>query len=116
MFATTNCLKTAWLNKQADPDLRICATAAGMTESGASANCAAGSTLASNAVAVIFSRGANGGAPPRSPDESANGNADRLFVSHAQTAAGTANEFDDIVTWLSPNIFYYRLIAAGRLP
>jgi prepilin-type N-terminal cleavage/methylation domain-containing protein len=116
MFATTNCLKAAWLNKQAAPDLHVCSSATGMSGNGASANCAAGSTLASNAVAVIFSRGANGGAHPRSLDESANGNVDRLFVSHTQTAAGTANEFDDIVTWLSPNIFYYRLIAAGRLP
>jgi hypothetical protein len=26
------------------------------------------------------------------------------------------NEFDDLVTWISPNILYNRLIAAGRLP
>ncbi|MCK7493185.1 MAG: hypothetical protein MZW92_18280 [Comamonadaceae bacterium] len=25
-------------------------------------------------------------------------------------------EFDDIVTWLSPNVLYNRLIAAGQLP
>jgi hypothetical protein len=26
------------------------------------------------------------------------------------------NTFDDLVTWISPNILYNRLIAAGRLP
>lgn len=31
------------------------------------------------------------------------------------TAAGP-NTFDDLVTWISPNILYNRLIAAGRLP
>jgi len=34
---------------------------------------------------------------------------------HTITPPGP-NEFDDLVTWISPNILYSRLIAAGRLP
>lgn len=116
MFATTNCLKAAW-NGSANiqPDLRVCSTATGMSGSAGSAACAATANLANNSAAVIFSRGKNGGVAPTSADEKANGDADRLFVSHTPTAAG-ANEFDDLVIWLSPNILYNRLIAAGRLP
>ena len=32
------------------------------------------------------------------------------------TAAATGGEFDDIVTWLSPNILFNRMVAAGKLP
>lgn len=116
---TANGVKTAWngsvSNLKLSPDLRLCNTATGMTGAGATAACAAGADLANNAVAVIFSRGRNGAAAPLSADEQANGDADRLFVSHTPTPAG-ANEFDDLVVWLSPNILYNRLIAAGRLP
>jgi prepilin-type N-terminal cleavage/methylation domain-containing protein len=112
-----NKIKAAWnAGSTLAADLQICSTAAGITGSGKSASCSAGSTLANNAIAVIYSRGKNGGATPRSADESANGNADRVFVAHAPTQAGSASEFDDIVIWLSPNILYNRLIAAGRLP
>ncbi len=41
--------------------------------------------------------------------------ADNDFVMHTITQPGP-NEFDDLVTWISPNILYNRLIAAGRLP
>jgi len=114
--STANQIKAAWNAGTAlAADLRICSSALGMTGSGASASCAAGSELANNAVAVIYSRGKNGAAAPVSADEQANGDTDRLFVSHTPTSAG-ANEFDDLVIWLSPNILYNRLIAAGRLP
>lgn len=116
MFATTNCVKSAWTTHLPAPDLHICTTAVGLTGSSAGASCAAGATLAHDVVAVIFSRGINGGAAPRSSDESANGDGDRLYVSHPQTSGNAAKEFDDIVIWLSPSILYYRLIAAGRLP
>jgi len=114
--STTNQIKAAWnAGTPLAADLRICSSAAGIAGSGASAYCAAGSELANNAVAVIYSRGKNGAAAPASADEQANGDADRLFVSHTPSPAG-ANEFDDLVIWLSPNILYNRLIAAGRLP
>ena len=119
-FAIANGLKALWnagtsLAYPSGPNLQVCSTASGMSGSGGSAVCAPGATLANNAVAVIFSRGKNGASAPVSADEIANGDADRLFVSHTQTAPG-ANEFDDIVVWLSPNILYNRMIAAGRLP
>lgn len=118
-FTTANGARTAWNGSvgglKLAPDLRVCNTATGASGAGANAACAAGTTLADNAVAVIFSRGRNGGAAPTSADEIANGDADRLFVSHTPTPAG-ANEFDDLVVWLSPNILYNRMIAAGRLP
>lgn len=114
-FTTTNGIKAAW-NGGASllPDLHICNTASGKTGTGATALCATGTEQAGNAVAVIFSTGKNGGLAPSSSDEVANNDADRLFVSHTQSMG--ANEFDDLVVWLSPNILYNRLITAGRLP
>ena len=109
-FSTVNGMKTNWAGGLT-PDLRVCNTGVGI----AGGNCAnAAATLTDTAVAVVFSRGKNGGAAPASTDETANGNADRVFVAHTPTTG--ANEFDDIIAWLSPNILYNRLIAAGRLP
>lgn len=114
-FTTTNGIKAIWNGGITPaPDLRICNTAAGMTGSGASADCASGSGQSNNAVAVIFSSGKNGNSTPTSTDEIANNGADRLFVSRTQSMG--ANEFDDLLVWLSPNILYNRLITAGRLP
>lgn len=110
IFTTVNGMKGGWSGGLA-PDLRLCNTGVGI----AGGNCAsAAATLTDTAVAVVFSRGRNGGAAPSSTDESANGDADRVFVARTPTT-GT-NEFDDLVAWLSPNILYNRLIAAGRLP
>lgn len=116
-FTTTNGVKTAWNGSAGAlllaPDLNVCSTAAGADAAGN--NCAAAARLATNAVAVVLSRGKNGGAAPVGDDEQHNGDANRLFVSHTPTSGG-ANEFDDMLIWLSPNILYSRLIAAGRLP
>lgn len=58
-------------------------------------------------------------------DEKENANANGSFVSRTHTEAqsscndGSASppcEFDDLVTWLSPNILFNRMVAAGRLP
>ncbi|MEN6587662.1 MAG: prepilin-type N-terminal cleavage/methylation domain-containing protein [Sulfuricella sp.] len=39
------------------------------------------------------------------------------YVSRTPSGIGsTAGEFDDLVTWLSPNILFSRMVAAGRLP
>ncbi|HSD41985.1 MAG TPA: type II secretion system protein [Burkholderiales bacterium] len=41
---------------------------------------------------------------------------DRTFVAHEpRPAGGGGGEFDDLVIWLSPNILYNRLIAAGAI-
>ncbi|BBP05572.1 hypothetical protein TPL01_02690 [Sulfuriferula plumbiphila] len=55
------------------------------------------------------------------PDEYQNQkNSSSLFFSHTPAPPGTATtiggEFDDIVTWISPNILYNRMVAAGKLP
>ena len=101
--------------------------------------CGTGSIIANTIPAVVVSHGKNGyGAvnaniaagnsgtniAPFSPDELANTNNDRDFVSRTITAlsspcggAGQALcEFDDLVVWLSPNILYNRMVAAGKLP
>jgi len=82
-------------------------------------------TLASSLPLVVFSHGPNGLGAVTSQnanlpaatgaDEVENNNADPTFVFHPPTPPG-ANEFDDLVIWLSPNILYNRMIAAGRLP
>lgn len=88
-----------------DPDLRICADAA----------CAR--ILSSNAVAVVLSLGRNGSTAATGADELENLDGDKDFVSHEATSAASPNgEFDDIVTWLSPNVLYNRMIVAGQLP
>lgn len=95
------------------PDLFVCSTSTGMTAS----TCAAGSTLTNNAVAVIFSLGKNalitGGT---GADEAKNTDSDRGFVWHEKTdTGGTNGEYDDIMVWLSPNMLYVRMAAAGVL-
>jgi prepilin-type N-terminal cleavage/methylation domain-containing protein len=86
--------------------------------------------LTNSAAAVIVSHGSNGyGAKnttqvspannlpnPTGLDESENMDLDLVFVSHTSTPQGSANEFDDIVSWISPNILYSRMVAAGKLP
>lgn len=78
--------------------------------------------LANNALFVVYSVGKNAATGGTGPDESINPNPnhpapqpDPAFVSHEQSAA-SGNEFDDIVTWLSPNILFNRMVAAGNLP
>ena len=100
----------------------------------------AASALACNVVAVIISPGKNGYggydtdgnqmAPPGSnTDEyvnavSSGGGTNPLFYSRTQTGprasckdgSTTPCEFDDLVTWLSPNVLFNRMVAAGKLP
>jgi len=101
--------------KDNPPDLQVCSTATGVT--GAPPSCAAGSLLARNAPAVVYSFGPNGISSPTSADELENRNNDRLFVSRGLAAAGAAGgEFDDVVVWLSPNVLFNRMVTAGKLP
>lgn len=94
------------------PDLSVCASATGITPPtcGAVTN-----ILTNNAVAVIYSVGKN--IVPAGIDENANLVPDQVFVSHVPSPPSAPNgEFDDIVTWLSPNIIYNRMVTAGKLP
>lgn len=118
-FTAPNGMKTTTLATLA-PDLQICATSATIVNQGTStAQCntdGTTNTLSNNAAAVIYSLGKNGASGGTDTDEQHNPNpnsplsADRAYIS---TATST---FDDIVVWLSPNILYNRMIAAGRLP
>lgn len=123
-FTKANGMATTGMTSLA-PDLRVCASAPAAAAL-AVGQCAVPETanvLAVNAVAVIYSLGANASVAGSGTDETNNPNpnatiaADRVFVSHEPAPVGAANgEFDDIVVWLSPNILFNRMIAAGRLP
>lgn len=84
----------------------------------------------SRPVAVILSYGANAyGATntlqatpankmsaPIGTDEKENVDADNDFINRTPSAKGSANEFDDMLTWISPKILVNRMIMAQRLP
>jgi len=103
------------------PDLHVCGSGAGIGGGGNLCG-AAGNTLSQNAVAVVYSLGANASSGGTSQDEAQNpnpnsANNDRAFVSRVRSAPGAAAaEFDDLVTWLSPNVLYSRMVTAGQLP
>jgi len=113
-FTQTDGIKNATMTSIAATThlLSVCATATGI---GAS-DCGTAVKLTDKAPVVFFSTGKNAGAGAGT-DEPKNTDGDLVFISHEPTAASApSGEFDDIVTWLSPNVLYNRLIAAGQLP
>lgn len=80
-----------------------------------------GSNVATDVPAVVVSHGKNGlGAYPAgggaqigtaTGDEEENTDDNNTFVSRDFTS-----DFDDLVVWLSPNILFNRMVAAGKLP
>lgn len=113
IFTSTSGMRTTTLTALA-PDLYVCASSSVVTAT----TCGTAQILTSSAPAVIFSLGLNantGGGT--SADEAANLNGDQVFVSRVRSDPGSAGgEFDDIVTWLSENVLYNRMVAAGQLP
>lgn len=78
--------------------------------------CAANKTLTQNAVLIVYSTGKNTTTTSGTGiDEQANLDGVGVFVSHEPYAAG-ANEFDDIVEWISPNTIFSQLVQANQLP
>lgn len=76
-------------------DIFVCSTATGI--SGAACNTA---PQRANPVFVVYSYGLNLNNPTAGIDETANTNADRVFVLHEKVEAGTANgAFDDLFGW-----------------
>jgi hypothetical protein len=81
-----------------------------------------------SAPAVVLSYGKNGfgaynantnvqNTLPTSTDEQENTNNNSTFYSRPPgTPDSSSGEFDDIVTWLSPNLLFNRMVAAGKLP
>ncbi|MBT9613979.1 MAG: type II secretion system protein [Burkholderiales bacterium] len=93
--------------------------------------CPVNQSIASGVPAVVLSSGKNGlggisantgvaNPPPVSNDEIENTDAginSNFFVSRIITGPGAPiGEFDDQVIWLSPNVLFNRMVAAGRLP
>lgn len=107
------------------PDLAVCDSGTSISNPGTNSAACSPGLLTDSAAAVIYSLGRNGSRDTggTSLDERHNPNPhatvlrDRVFVSHTPTPPDATNgEFDDLVVWLSPNILYNRMIAAGRLP
>lgn len=94
--------------------LNICASATGITGS----DCGTALNRLTDKVPVlIYSTGKNGGYGGTGTDEAANLDGNRVFVSHTPAPGTAANgEFDDLMIWLSPNILFNRMVAAGKLP
>jgi type II secretory pathway pseudopilin PulG len=96
------------------PNLIVCST--GLTAAASATACNAPTqTLATGAAAVLLSLGSNGGTPfaSLSFDEQNNQSTtpDRVFTSGTPTG-----NFDDVVTWLSMNTLFGRMVQAGKLP
>lgn len=114
-FTSNNGMQSATMDNIANANLlNICASATGITGSdcGSTAN-----KLTDKIPALVFSTGKNGGYGGTGLDEAANLNGNRVFVSHAPAPGTAANgEYDDLTIWLSPNILFNRMVAAGKLP
>ena len=125
-FSTGNGMKTTTMATLA-PDLKVCTTTTGSSPS----TCAsAATTVVSNAVVVIYSMGKDWGATPVTTEEQENQGTtlgggpssvnypvanDIVFVDTDYNNS-SGSEFDDLLSWLSPNILYNRMVAGGRLP
>jgi len=86
-------------------------------------------TLSNDVPAVILSHGKNGygatsdqgtliaNASGVNPDEQLNASSSTNFIARyaSENAAAPGGEFDDIVTWVSPNILFNRLVAAQKI-
>jgi type II secretory pathway pseudopilin PulG len=117
-FTTTSSMKTTGLTTLA-PDLKICGTGAGLTNEGlAAAACATNTSLATDAVAVVYSLGKNGGTGGSGAHEKHNPNPSASAVAGdpAFVNAPQGSSFDDQLLWLSKSTLFNRMVAAGRLP
>ncbi len=119
VFTTASGMSTVGIFSLSPNYLLVCSTA---TTSSTSCSVANSSLTSDGVPAVVYSLGKNGGYGGTGTDEFANPNPkstnnDRVFVSHTPTPSTATNgEFDDLVIWLSPNILFNRMVAAGRLP
>lgn len=105
------------------PDLQVCSNTGVACNGGTPA----ADIVAASAVAVVFSMGSNWSNPSASENENAGeatvnsgcglpaydiGN-DPFFYASIRIETGVT--FNDIVSWISPNIVYSKMLAAGRL-
>ncbi len=117
VFTTTGGLGTVGLSNlptSGTPHLQVCSVASTSSSSCSVANSAL--TSSPGVPVVIYSTGKNGASGGTGADEAENPNPnstdnDRVFVSHNPTPT-----FDDLVTWISPNVLINRMVSAGKLP
>jgi prepilin-type N-terminal cleavage/methylation domain-containing protein len=106
LFTTTNALAQVGISNLAAtlPELQVC-------------NLNDCSALDFRAPVVVYSTGRNfASVGAAGNDELENTDGDARFVAHEPRPTGAVGgEFDDLVSWLSPNILYNRLIAAGAI-
>jgi type II secretory pathway pseudopilin PulG len=114
-FTRVNGLRSIPLSSLcATPLLHVCQSGHGLTAT----DCGSAVTLASNAVAIVWSAGPNGAWGGSSVHEAQNpnangGSADDVFV--ARTSSNVAgHEFDDIVGWIPVTTLLSRLVLAGQ--
>lgn len=113
-FTSTDGMKNATMSNIAGANLlNVCASATGITGS----DCGiASNKLTDKVPALVYSTGKNRGYGG-GLDEAANLDGNRVFASHTPTPGTATNgEFDDLMIWLSPNILFNRMVAAGNLP
>jgi type II secretory pathway pseudopilin PulG len=116
-FTRTNGLRSIPMTSLASTSLLyICQSGSGVNPG---TDCGSAVTLASNAVVVIWSVGANGPTGGNSIHEAENpnpngGSADRIFVSRLHSSV-SGNEFDDILTWIPVTALLSRLVMAAQL-
>lgn len=119
---------TATMSLTSGGDIKVCSSASAL------ATCAPGIVIANNVPAVVLSHGRNGLGAVSGHTNAANpvpSSADELENIHAPVALGVSatnvvsrvqfnesgsNQFDDILIWISPNVLFSRLVAAGKLP
>jgi prepilin-type N-terminal cleavage/methylation domain-containing protein len=96
------------------PLFHICQSGHGVT----AVDCGSAITLASSAVVVVWSVGANAASGSSSAHEAQNpnpngGSADGVFVARTHSNV-VGNEFDDIVSWIPATTLASRIVLAGQ--
>lgn len=120
-FVVFDAIRLAGGPTAVNPDIKIC------NDLSQACNIGAGTFSADQAVAVIFSMGTRQRANSADEDENAGEGANVAstcglpayelgndnFYYYAQRIEQNNQEFDDIVSWISPNILYSKLLQAG---
>lgn len=115
-FTTSGDMNTVGITILA-PELRVCLSATGATATRCSGGIESNFAI-NNAAVVIYSLGPTGSLASGGADENANPavatNPKSVFVSHGPVGT-VGNEFDHIVTWISPYVLYNAMVQAGQL-
>lgn len=117
VFTTSSGISNAGIaNLSQSASLRVCASSSTFpTTCSAPPVSSESNYLINNAVVVIFSIGATGTEGAGSADETENLDTDAVFVGRDISLAAAPNEFDHLVTWISPYVLYNAMIQAGQL-